>query len=330
MKRNFIIVCVLVFSVMSGVAFGQKAKADKCFSDFDYKDAIPLYLKVVKSSPNDTTSIIHLAYSYAVIKDYTDAEIYYARVANMNGIAPIVHYNYAEALKYNGKIDAASAEFAKYLTLTPSGTAARSEIRNCDQLKRSYQKEYQVAGLDTINTAYSEFSPVIYKDSLVFVSDRSADNLNFAHNKYNGGNYFKVFVAAPANKGFGKASAFSSQINGANSDYNVGPVSFTADGNEAFFTEVAAVQGKGFVNHMKIYYCERSGGKWMKRAAFPYNSDSYSVMHPAISPDGKKLFFASDMPGGFGGMDLYVCLGTTDGWSKPQNLGATVNTSGNE
>ncbi len=330
MKRIFIIIALFVFSVGVSTVFGQKAKADKCFSSFDYKDAIPLYLKVIKSSPNDTGSIIHLAYSYAVIKDYTDAELYYARVAGMNGIPPIVHYNYAEALKYNGKIDAALVEFTKYLALVPADTAARGEIKNCDRLKQSYQKEYQVAGLDTINTPYSEFSPVIYNDSLVFMSDRVADNMNFARNKYNGGNYFKVFVAAPANKGFAKPSLFSSQINGVNSDYNIGPVSFTGNGNEAFFTEVAAIQGKGFVNHMKIYYCERSGGKWEKRSAFAYNSDSYSVMHPAISADGKKLYFASDMPGGFGGMDIYVCVRTADGWSKPQNLGANVNTGGNE
>jgi outer membrane protein OmpA-like peptidoglycan-associated protein len=81
---------------------------------------------------------------------------------------------------------------------------------------------------------------------------------------------------------------------------------------------------------LKIYSASLEGKKWKNVTAFAYNSSSYSVAHPWISEDGKKLFFASDMPGGQGGMDLYVCHKEGDAWGKPVNLGKGVNTSENE
>jgi outer membrane protein OmpA-like peptidoglycan-associated protein len=81
---------------------------------------------------------------------------------------------------------------------------------------------------------------------------------------------------------------------------------------------------------LKIFKSTSSGGTWGKPESFQFNSDNYSCAHPALSSDGTKLYFASNMPGGKGGMDIYVCNKSGNGWGKPENLGDTINTKGNE
>ena len=76
----------------------------------------------------------------------------------------------------------------------------------------------------------------------------------------------------------------------------------------------------------------RKRSEWIESGItlFRYNSQEYSLSHPSISTDGQTLYFVSDMPGGFGGQDLYKCLWSKTGWSRPQNLGDKINTTGNE
>ena len=330
MKKYFMLLVLPMFMTMAITGFSQRKKADKCYADYNYNAAIGLYLKVIETNPHDTTSIVNLANSYYIIKDYDNAEVYYYKAVSMVSVPPKVYYNYGQVLKNNGKLNEAIAQLEKYKVLSPKDTSVNSDIKYCNSLKNNNSIECQVGILTGINTEYSEFCPVFYNDSLVFVSDRSEDMVNLTRNKYNGSNYLKVFYAAPVMGGYGNPKPAPEQINGVNADYNIGPVSYSADGSKVFFTEVAAIHKPHFVNRMKIYYYERSGSSWGARKAFPYNSDDYSVMHPAISPDGNRLFFASDMQSGQGGMDIYVCERTAEGWSKPKNLGNEVNTGGSE
>ncbi len=323
-------IVIVLFSVLAFTVIGQKKKADMFYDQYNYRGAISLYPKVIESSSTDTSSIIKLANAYYIVKDYDNAEKYYALAAAMNGVPAKVIYNYAQVLKNNGKIDEALVQFNRYVALAPKDTSGSSEVKYCNRLKGNYANNYQVGTVTGLNSEYAEFSPAFYNDSLVFVSDRNPDMVNFSKNKYTGGNYLKVFYAAPVMGGFANPKPAPVQINGDNADYNIGPVSYSADGSKVFFTEVASIHKSHFVNRMKVYYYEKTGSSWGDRKAFEYNSDDYSVMHPGVSPDGNRLFFVSDMPGGFGGMDIYVCDKTATGWSKPKNLGAEVNTPGNE
>ncbi|HEY0896592.1 MAG TPA: OmpA family protein, partial [Sphingobacteriaceae bacterium] len=110
-----------------------------------------------------------------------------------------------------------------------------------------------------------------------------------------------------------------------------GPAVFTASSDTVFFTRAdrsTAERSKGVtISRKSVYYSVRSNGKWSEPEKLPFNaSGSYSVQHPALSPDGRILYFASDMPGGMGGMDLYASMKQTDGtWGAPVNCGANVN-----
>lgn len=119
-----------------------------------------------------------------------------------------------------------------------------------------------------------------------------------------------------------------------NSKFHEGP-SVTAPDGSVFFTRNNHYRnrtGKSADGTIKLKLFSALGGDWNKIEEFPFNSDEYSVGHPALSPDGNILIFVSDMPGGFGGKDLYYSVRTANGkkWNKPVNMGRKINTEGNE
>lgn len=119
-----------------------------------------------------------------------------------------------------------------------------------------------------------------------------------------------------------------------NTKYHEGPAVALPDGS-LIFTRNNVINGKTAkskegINKLKLYTA--TGANWDNIEAFPYNNDEYSVGHPAVNKQGTLLIFASDMPGGFGGVDLYYSKRATltEAWSKPVNMGKTVNTEGDE
>jgi len=123
--------------------------------------------------------------------------------------------------------------------------------------------------------------------------------------------------------------------NSLNTRYHEGPATFSRDGSRIYFTRNNYNDGKAGkssegTNKLKLYTARQQNGAWTNIEELPFNSDEYSVGHPTLSRDGQLLYFASDMPGGFGGTDLYVTQNQNDRWGKPVNLGSTINTKGNE
>ncbi|GAB3954849.1 hypothetical protein GCM10028805_40960 [Spirosoma harenae] len=120
-----------------------------------------------------------------------------------------------------------------------------------------------------------------------------------------------------------------------NTKYHEGPATFSHDGTQIIFTRNNYNNGQANkstegVNKLKLYTAIQENGAWKDIVELPFNSDEYSVGHPTLSKDDDLLYFASDMPGGFGGTDLYVSRFQNGKWSRPYNLGSTINTKGNE
>lgn len=120
-----------------------------------------------------------------------------------------------------------------------------------------------------------------------------------------------------------------------NTRYHEGPATFTSDGSRIIFTrnnynEGQARRSTDGVNKLKLYTATQINGTWSEATELPFNSDEFSTGHPALSADNKRLYFASDRPGGFGGSDIYVSFWKDKNWSEPVNLGADVNSKGNE
>jgi len=113
--------------------------------------------------------------------------------------------------------------------------------------------------------------------------------------------------------------------------FHLGPMAFSHNQDTAVITyNYPAKQGKNGVSRLQLQFFKATRNGWGKLPDFPYNSPDYNVGHGALHPNGKVLFFTSDMPGGLGGKDLYYCLLTDKGWAPPVNAGPLVNTAGNE
>lgn len=330
MKRGLYALYLLLFISPSLVVYAQKSTGDNNFANYNYRAAIKNYQKAISSNPQDTASLIRLAECYEILRDYANAELYYSKAIAVQGIPAYVYLRYGEILKSNGKIDDACDEFMAYTQLVPTDSTGKNEFRYCAKLRKKYTVDYEVSTVDGLNTKNSEFAPALLNDKLVFVSDRSSDLIEFDKSGVTGGNFFKMFTATPTDKSFGKASKFSIPISGVSQDFDLGPASFTPDGKTMVFAQVAAIRKSKFVNQSKLYFCTYDGSSWSKPQAFQYNSDTYSIFDPSISADGQWLYFASNMPGGYGGTDIYECQKNGSGWSQPKNLGSEVNTPGNE
>ena len=189
--------------------------------------------------------------------------------------------------------------------------------------------EYQVTPLNKLNTRRSEFAPVKYGKGIVFVSEQKEDLIHLESTDADGHPYLDLYYSEKNDEG--KYSKKKSYTKGLNTNFHDGPVTFSADLNEAYLTRTGyVVKDESYVNQSKLYFLKRKGTHWGHPEKFIYDSDEYSLGHASVSKDGKFLFFSSDMPGGMGGTDIYVCEKKGDTWDKPRNLGPKINTSGME
>jgi len=184
--------------------------------------------------------------------------------------------------------------------------------------------------LENLNTKSIEFSPTYYSNGLVYVVAK--EKSNFLDPK-TGRAYFDLMYSDIGPDGLtGKSVLFSPNIR---TQYHEGPCTFSADGNEMFFTRSNLSGGQGINDEkglvqLKIYSAVKGAEDWEQILELPFCDDQYAVAHPALSADGLSLIFASDMPGGYGGMDLYAVRREEDVWAAPVNLGNAVNSKGNE
>jgi outer membrane protein OmpA-like peptidoglycan-associated protein/tetratricopeptide (TPR) repeat protein len=314
---------------ISSASFAQLKKANNYFKQDQFNDAIKYYEKVLKKNGSNIEATQNIAFAYRKLKDYKNAEVYYAKATEINPTESANFLYYGQTLKNNNKVAAAKIQFEKFVASNPSSFMGKLMVKSCGDIKdwEVDEKAFEVSNLENINTKNADFCPLIFEDGIVFVSERGIDLVN--ENNYGMSNqpYLSIFFARE-DKQYRKAKHFSNQLN---SLYHDGPVSISADGKSIYFTRVdKKEQGKSYTNKLKIYSATLDGRKWKNVTPFIHNSSSYSVAHPWISEDGKKLFFASDMPGGIGGMDLYVSTKQGEEWGKPINLGNGVNTLENE
>jgi outer membrane protein OmpA-like peptidoglycan-associated protein len=190
---------------------------------------------------------------------------------------------------------------------------------------------YTVKKASFSSDKYDEFSPVFYKNGIVFSSNR---NLGLSsHSTSSNKGLFKIFYIDTT----GKAEWESSKLFSKNltTILNDGPVTFNRARDTIYFSRNQDIAGKlsdisGPRNKLGIFSAVLIAGQWTKVRELRINNEWYNVTTPCLSPDGKKLFFASDKPGGYGGSDLYYSQWLDDRWGDPVNLGPTINTKGNE
>jgi outer membrane protein OmpA-like peptidoglycan-associated protein/tetratricopeptide (TPR) repeat protein len=314
-------------------AFSQMAKGDKYYETGEYARAIPCYRKETKSKKTDKKeeALVKLANLYKLTNQYALAEESYAKVFEINPNQPKeVVYNYAHILKANSKYEEATEQYENYLKLSPDDEGVKNAVKFCREIKyyQSRSMEYKVKNMETINTNKSEFSPFVMNNKLMFIAEREQfDFVNYSVDDYSGQPFMNMYVSNLDGFEAEKSKKFSGRIN---SYYHDGPGCLTADGQTLYFTRVDYVSKKGYVNRSKIFSAKANGKSWKDIKPIELNNDDYSIAHPSISADGLELYFTSNMPGGYGGKDLYVSKKEGDVWGAPVNLGPDINTSGDE
>lgn len=190
---------------------------------------------------------------------------------------------------------------------------------------------YTVMRAEFSSDKYDEFSPVYYGNGLVFCSTRSSKLLNYSNPEEKG--LLKInYVDLNNGRNPGKMRLFSRNLT---TRFNDGPATFNSRGDTIYYSRNIFVHGSlkdnsNPRNKLGIFSAVFDGNKWIKPTDFRFNNEYYNITTPYLSPDGKRLFFASDNPQGYGGTDIYYSQWKGTYWSDPVNLGPAVNTPGNE
>ena len=189
---------------------------------------------------------------------------------------------------------------------------------------------YTVSRTSFSTDSFDEFCPAFYGNGLVFCTNNNAGSLvTYSSSKGSGNvNIHYVDTAGSAKR----SDLFSKSLR---TKANNGPVTFNSRGDTIYFSRNINIEGtlkeiSSVRNRLGIFSAVNTGKEWSRTRELRYNNEWYNITAPCLSPDGKRLYFASDMPNGFGGSDLYYCQWRGDYWDDPVNLGSNINTKGNE
>ena len=308
-------------------------KANKLYDNLAYAEAIPQYLKALKSESTNSEAIFRVAHCYRLINNMKEAEKWYSKAVQLEESKPAHIVFYTEALMSNGSYQEAEKWIMKYREI--AGSDSRTDrilesLRNINSFNED-SSIYSIRKL-SINSNNADCSPVIYNKGIVFSSSRGRIEMIQRVHEWTDLPFFTLYYAKGERDNLKNPEIFAPTIT---TKFNNATICFNKAGDELYVTrnninEESEEKDVNEIMKLSIYHFNKSGSKWIDETSFQYNNDQYNYAHPCLSPDGNKLYFSSDMPGGFGGMDLYVCIKNGTTWDKPENLGPTVNTSGND
>ncbi|PWB23138.1 OmpA family protein [Flavobacterium sp. HTF] len=337
MKKIYILSLVLSFTF----SFAQTnlKKADALFKNYSYVDASKAYEEILQNIKNPSAQTLKNAGdSYYFISDARNALKWYKKLYEVQGnnLTDIYYLRYIQSLKGVMDYDEANRVIKEYLDKKGDKNEINrytAQKKQLDSLSKA-KSLYNVKNLD-INTSKSDFGATYFQDKIVFTSAR--DTTKFSEKLYTWNNqpFLNLYVAErnPAD-----GSLFNEKLFLANvmSKYHEATATFDSSGKTIYYSTNIVKKNKLVVDENKINNFQIIKGqivdnKLENSEPVFFDSTEYSVGHPSLSEDGEWLFFASDMPGGYGETDLYYVKIAADGtMSSPVNLGPKINTLGNE
>lgn len=302
-------------------------RGDNFYRDFEYKKALEQYLKAFNY--DETSADIHLriADCHYASNDFASAENYFSKYFEL---APASDhkaediYKYVQVLKNLKRYDEAKLWLNRYSTIVRDDKA-KDEMVFLDNIKH-YQKEVDKYELTNckFNSPYSDYSPMFFKDEVVYVSNRN----ELTHEQ---AEFYQLYKSST---GAGK-DAFNAELvfHHISKDHHDGPVAFSPDYKKVYVTRTLRDKrsNKEDKNKLKIFYADvDSSGEWTHLQDLNLVDPGMTAGHPTLSTDGNTMYFVSDMPGGYGATDIYKCTKVNGQWSSPVNLGDKINSAGND
>lgn len=324
--RVFLTFVILSFFSESYSQTLKENQGKKHFDIYDYYTAIDKY----EGLSNKSREIKYeLAYSYFNTGQYDKAEEYFKELIQEQEDKDLI-YDYVKVLLINKKYEEAEKWMTKFKRLAPNDKRAILFASNqgfYEDISKN-QDYFAVKELD-FNTDKQEFATAFYKDQIVFSSSKKGFELFKRRWSWNHLPYLDLYLADYDGSSLELSNIEAFKFN---KKFHEGTVSFNKEGNIMIMTSNQYKErSSDNAVMLGMYQSDFVNGKWTKPEAMPFNNKEYSVGHPSLTEDGKTLYFASDMPGGFGGVDLYVSHKGDDGsWTKPKNLGSEINTEADE
>jgi len=336
MKKTLTLILVTLFSY--SFVFSQNnstKKADRLYDRLQFVKAAEEYLKLSDSELNSDYVITKLANCYYNLFETSEAEKWFKKIVNKNPDAELI-YKYSQMLKANGKYKESNLWMNKFSEMKPYDSRAVSFKNTPNYIDKIINKgkRFNIQNLK-INSEYSDFGATIYKNKLYFVSSRN-EKVTSRNYGWNDEPFLDIFSSTINDKGSHLPADLFDELN---SKFHEGVVSFTPDGNTAYFTRESYYEDeyqKDSLNNTKysqlyIYKATKLKDSWDTFESLEINDVNFSNKNPMVSPDGKHLYFSSNMPGGFGLYDLYKAEIKDDGsLGKVENLGQKINTEGQE
>ncbi|WP_442844744.1 OmpA family protein [Leeuwenhoekiella sp. H156] len=309
-------------------------RANKKFDQYAFVDSQKIYLKVAEEGYASAELFGKLGDSFYYNADYAEAAQWYGKLveAYADQVTPEQYFRYAQSLRAIERYDTSLEMIALYKAGTSGGD---EQIYENGGGQNYVAGTYSVEKLGINKTGYSDFGAAYYGEQILFASTRDTGVFSTRIHLWNKQPFLDLYTADVQS---GKVTNVQKLTGPVNTPYHESNAVLNADGTRLYFTrnnysKEQFKTSKNNTNKLKIYVSARndSSSEWGEAKELPINSDEFSTSHPALSPDGKTLYFASDRPGGYGESDLWsVSLEGDTILGEPSNLGPTVNTPGRD
>jgi len=337
-KNKIIFIAMLTISFLNSYAQMNKKeiKGNKQYEKYAYIDVIKTYERIYKKGYKSPETLHKIGNAYYFNSELEKANKWYSELYASNPKQETEFYfRFVQTLKATKDYQKADAIMTKFNKKNSTDARARLFYENEDYLavikRNSGRYKIENAG---INSKYSDYGPAYMGTKVVFSSARDTGNFTKRIHTWTGQHFTNFYSTNLAEDGsLSAVDKFGKQIN---SKFHEDTPVFSKDGKTVYFTRNNYLDGKGFdankVTLLKIYKATLDkDGKWVNITPLSFTSDSYQTAHPALSPDEKTLYFASDMPGTHGQSDLFRVKINEDGsFGNVENLGDTINTRGRE
>lgn len=309
-------------------------KADNYFDTYQYVNAIEEYLKLADSKNANQYVFKQLANSYFNVFNPTEAAKWYEKAVATKADAE-TYYKYAQALKSLGKYQEANKQMDVFSSMLPNDSRAKEHKENPNYIPSLANKSklFDVVQTSIKNNGQSDFGAFLSNENILyFTSNR---NNATKTDKWTNQPYLDIFKSVRNSDG---TLSEPTSVHELNTPFHDGPITISSDGNTMFFARDGHSEGQYEkskkanikVGQQGLYKATKVNGKWTNVEALPMNNTTHSFSNPSLSKDGKTLYFASNMPGGFGESDIWKVSINQSSYGTPENLGAKINTEGKE
>ncbi|MFY0594254.1 OmpA family protein [Roseivirga sp.] len=310
-------------------------RAGKLFDNFEYAAAAKIYERLVARDSSFNYAKLQLAESYRKMNMPEQALPFYAEIVSDSSVSKPIHtLYYAQALMSAQRYDRALTALSNFYR-SQGDVRATNLTNGITNFEGFYSdSSYYKINLSPFNSEADDYSPTYFQDGLVFSSNRKKFRLVKRTHGWNNMNFHELYFTNPGIDSVKTTKLFNKKLN---TRYHEGPMVFYDSDEKAFFTrnnyngKKVGTASDETIN-LQLYMTQRSGinAEWDKPVSFEYNSKEFSTGHPTMTEDETTLYFASNRPGGNGGVDIYKSTFDNGTWGEPENLGSEINTPGDE